>query len=111
MTQKPSPESTPATGSFVPVEVTPEFIFKAKPVYPPAALKAKIEAKVYVRILVDKEGDVRDAIVAKGTGAPEWGFEESALDAARRCKFTPAIQQGKPVAIWVTFPFEFKLKK
>lgn len=106
-------ESTDTLGSdeFVTVEVLPQLVLKVEPIYPPAALAARIEGIVWVRLLIDTSGNVVTVIVAKESSATGWGFEESALDAARWCKFTPAIQQGRPIALWVTFPFEFKLKK
>ena len=100
----------PSSTEFVPVENIPEFALRVKPEYPRLARDAGLEGTVWVRILVDKTGTVRDAIIAKASGANA-GFEENALAAAWKCKFTPAIQNGLPIAIWVTFPFEFKLTR
>lgn len=100
----------PPPDKFIKVEVQPAFIHKVQPAYPRMAQQANMEGTVWVKILVDKDGNARDAIVAKASGA-NIGFEEEALEAAKQCKFSPAIQNGRPIAIWVTFPFEFKLKR
>jgi len=39
------------------------------------------------------------------------GFEEAALKAARKRKYRPALQNGQPVAVWVTYKKIFKLDK
>jgi TonB family protein len=47
--------------------------------------------------------------VAKSSGS-NVGFDEAAVEAALQCIYKPAIQNGQPVAVWVTYPVEFKLK-
>ena len=84
-------------------------ITKTKPVYPELARKASIEGVVYLDILVDKEGKVRDIQVLKGSGT-NVGFEESAVQAVKQWTFSPAIQNGKPVACWLTQPIKFQVK-
>ena len=106
---KVNEEFLPPPDKFVKAEKLPAFINKAAPVYPPLAKQAGISGTVYVKILVDSKGNVRDAIIAKGSGTNA-GLEEAALAAAKKCTFSPAIQNGTPIPIWVTFPFEFKLQ-
>lgn len=103
-------EILPPPDKFIKVEVQPKFIYKETPTYPRLAQQAGLEGTVWVKILVDKDGNARDAIIAKESGANA-GFEDAALEAAKKCKFSPAIQNGRPVAIWVSFPFEFKLTR
>lgn len=99
----------PSSDAFVPFEKKPEFALQVKPEYPSLARDAKMEGKVTVKILVDKTGAVRDVIIAKASGANA-GFEEAAVAAAWKCKFSPAIQNGLPIALWVVFTFDFKLR-
>jgi outer membrane biosynthesis protein TonB len=54
---------------------------------------------------VDKTGAVRDVRVLKG---PEI-LREAALKAAWKSVWRPAIQNKKPVAVWVAYPVKFKL--
>ncbi len=54
-----------------------------------------------------KKGTVRDGGLGKRSGHKM--LDESALDSALKCKFTPAIADGKPVAVWVTYAVNFAL--
>ena len=44
------------------------------------------------------------AIHIQGEGA---AAEEAAVKAAYKCRFKPAIQNGRPVAVWVSYQVEF----
>lgn len=87
------------------VEEKPRLVQKAAPAFPEAARRAGIQGSVYVKVLVDTDGKVRQASVVKG---PEI-FHKSALDAAYHFVFTPALQNERPVKVWVTIPLEFRL--
>ena len=102
-------EYFPAPEEFVAVQEMPTLVKEVKPTYPEVALLTNREGTVWVKALVDKEGKVREARIAKSSGT-NVGFDESALQAAYKNIYKPAIQNGKPVAIWVTYPVEFKLK-
>ncbi len=88
------------------VEKQPEVVESVKPDYPEIALKANIEGRVFVLALVGKDGMVEQ--VGRVTG-PEV-FHEAAKAAARKWVFTPAMQNDKPVRVWVSLPFTFQLK-
>ena len=79
---------------------------KVEPVYPKLAMAAGIEGKVFVRFWVDTEGRVHDVKVIK---TDHEILSQAAIDAARQFEFSPATVSGKPVSIWVTVPFMFKL--
>jgi protein TonB len=104
----PLEEYLPQADEFVAVEEMPVGISLPSPVYPPMALKAQIEGSVWVKVLVDKTGNVRDAVVVKPSGANA-GFEEAALDAAKKGKWKPAIQNKQPVAVWASYEIKFQL--
>ncbi|MCF7919133.1 MAG: energy transducer TonB [Candidatus Cloacimonetes bacterium] len=38
------------------------------------------------------------------------GLDEAAIEYARQLEFEPAKTNGKPVAVWVTYPVPFSLK-
>jgi protein TonB len=99
-------EKLPDVGDFVPVEEQPAPIEQPKPVYPEIARRAGIEGTVWVMILVDKAGKVRDVRITKG---PEM-FHEAAKEACWKSVWRPAIQNQKPVPVWVTYPIRFTLK-
>jgi len=99
-------EFLPEAGEFVPYEEAPEAIFLAEPDYPEMARQAGITAEVWVNVLVDKEGNVRDAIIEKSS-VEGIGFEEKAIESAMKGKWTPALQNNQPVACWVAYRIDF----
>jgi protein TonB len=102
-------EYFPSVGEFVAVEEEPVPILQPKPEMPELASLTNTTGVVWVTALVDKEGNVRDARILKPSGS-KVGFEEAALEAALKSKYKPAIQNGHPVAIWISYKVEFKLK-
>lgn len=98
----------PGEDDFVAVEAPAVMTISSPPVYPDSAKNHKIEGTVWVRALVDENGAVVEAKIVK-CSAKDCGFEEAALEAAKRCQYTPAMQNGKPVAVWVTYKVEFAL--
>lgn len=99
----------PPHGTFTPVEEMPFQIRVVTAKYPPLAQRAGIEGTVWIDALVDKEGKVRDVKIVKQAEANA-GFEEAAVEAAYQCVWKPAISNGQPVAVWVTYKVTFKLK-
>ncbi|MBD3332642.1 TonB family protein [candidate division GN15 bacterium] len=93
---------------FTPCEIYPEMIYQHVPEYPRLAKQAGIEGMVWVQALVDEDGEVERAIVAKSSGVAS--LDESALRAAYENKFKPGIQNGRPVPVWVTYKVEFVLR-
>ena len=91
---------------FVPYEKEPQIVKKVEPKYPELAMRAGLEGKVIVKIWVDKEGKVKQVVVLKSDAEI---FNEPAVEAAKQFVFTPAYMNNGPVAVWVSFPFRFKL--
>lgn len=104
--QGETPVVEPEPAPFEPREVEPVVVTKVDPVYPPIAIRAALEGNVFVQVWVDTKGMVRKAVVAKSDGEV---FNEAAVEAARRWVFTPALMQDRPVSVWVTIPFRFRL--
>jgi len=98
----------PSIDEFVPVEIIAEMIYYEKPPYPRLAEQAGLEGLVWVKALVGSDGTVKDAVVYKSSGTPS--LDDAATAAAPRCRFKPAIQNGRPVAMWVTYKVEFILQ-
>lgn len=93
---------------FVPVEKQPVPVKQINPVYPEIARRAGVEGTVWVKILVDKDGKAKKAVIMKSDAEI---FNEPALEAARQWVFTPALMNNGPVAVWAAIPFRFKLNK
>lgn len=102
------PEPDPSPDTFQPTEVDPEIILKRSPDYPVLAQRINLEGVVYVKVLVDKKGNVKKAIVLKSDAEL---LTQPAIDAAMKWFFKPALMNGKPVAVWVSIPFHFRLTK
>jgi len=60
---------------------------------------------VKVKVLVDIDGLVKQAIVQNDLG---FGTAESALKACLQMEFTPALKGETPVAVWITIPVKFE---
>ena len=93
---------------FVPVEKQPVPVKEVKPEYPDLAIRSQMEGTVWVKILVDKEGKAKKALVIKSDNEI---FNENAVKAALQWVFTPALMNNGPVAVWAAVPFRFKLNK
>lgn len=92
---------------FVAYEQEPTAVKQVQPKYPDIALRAELEGTVYLKVWVTKEGKVKKAVILKSDAEV---FNQSAQDAAMQWVFTPALQQKKPVDVWVAIPFRFRLK-
>jgi protein TonB len=84
----------------------PVAIFQPDPQYSEEARKAKYSGTVLVEIVVDAQGNVRDAQVVKPVGL---GLDEKALEAVRTWRFKPGLKNGVPVATRVGVEVYFRL--
>ncbi len=92
----------------VKVDVMPVAEKKVMPTYPEAAKKDHLQGKVTLNVLIDAKGRVEKVEVLK-TDAEV--FNAAAIASAKEWTFKPALKDGKPVATWVTIPFQFKLEE
>ncbi|MEM0997867.1 MAG: energy transducer TonB [Bacteroidota bacterium] len=74
--------------------------------YPELAFQAEIEGRVSLRILVDKQGNYVKHIVLRN---PHPILTNAVTKHIHKLKVTPGIQAGRPIRVWVTVPFNFKL--
>ena len=82
----------------------PVLKYRAKAVYPSAALAGRQEGTVGLQLRLDAEGRVLDVKVTSPAGQ---GFDEAALEAARQFQFEPAKRDGVAIASTVEFSYEF----
>ena len=76
--------------------------------YPVAAQQAKIEGRVIVQFVVEKDGSVSDVKVAHGVN-PELDAEAIRV-VSMMPKWIPGKQRGKAVAVKYTMPIVFRLQ-
>ena len=100
----------PKLEEFHEYQVLPKMIYSAAPEYPRLAKKAGLEGVVWVAVLVGKNGNVVEAKIYTESGVRA-GFEQAAMQAALKCKYSPAVQNGYNVAAWVVYKVEFALNK
>ena len=76
--------------------------------YPKKAWWDEMEADVVVKIIFDKEGNIKETVHLTNTG---FGFEEEAVRLVKKSgKWNHAIHKGKPVACAGSLKIEFRLK-
>ncbi|MCX7606240.1 MAG: TonB family protein [Bacteroidia bacterium] len=104
-------EKDPDPTAFVAVEKEPQPTniddIKRRIGYPPLAKEAGIQGKVIVRVLVGKNGKYEKHLVLK---SPHKILTEAVEKELPNLEFTPGIQAGKPIKVWVTIPFDFQLR-
>ncbi len=81
---------------------------RIRPRYPTLAREAGIQGQVVLRAVVRKDGTVGEITVLRGPGA-RLGFERAAVDAVRRWKYKPGLQNGKPVDVHFEIVVDFDL--
>ena len=105
-------DEDPDPSAFVIVEEEPRPVnmdnIKKAIGYPAMAKEAEIEGKVIVRVLVDKQGKYKKHVVLKD---PHPILTKAVEKKLNMLQFTPGIQGGQPIKVWVTIPFDFKLLK
>jgi TonB family protein len=75
--------------------------------YPLEAKNNKIEGRVYVKLVIEADGEIGEVEVMKGIG---YGCDEEAARVLKAMpKWKPAMQNGYPVAIYYNMPISFKL--
>jgi protein TonB len=94
-------------------DVMPEIVGGLKEVYkhikyPRAASMNNVEGRVFVRFIVDENGNVKKPEVLKDIGA---GCGEAAIEGIKKVKFTPATNGGQPVSVYYTLPITFKIQE
>lgn len=85
----------------------PRFIYREIPSYPQIARRLGKEGRVVLRLTINERGEVVNIEVIES--AP-YGFTESAVDAVKKSRFSPAMKDGKPVTCRAILPVRFILK-
>ena len=86
------------------VDREPRPLVRIPPQYPPKLLLNRIKGRVDVSIVIDEEGRVTDYKVRRFTHDE---FKREVMKVIRRWKFSPAIKDGRKVAVRKIQPFYF----
>jgi protein TonB len=102
----PADEVVPGVKDYVYYDEAPAVVTQAMPAYPDLAREAGVDGTVMLRVLVGKDGRVKDVHVDRSVAL----LDEAAVAAARQWVFTPALSNGHPVMVWVAVPVRFSLR-
>lgn len=92
----------------VEVDQRPRVLRKVDPRYPDSAKRANREAVVTLEFTVDVDGKAVDIKVVKPVG---YGFDEAAVEAIKKWRFTPAKRGGEDVPMRVQQRIRFTLEE
>jgi TonB family protein len=84
----------------------PKLIFKVDPIYPETARRKKVEGKVFLEIVVDEDGIVKDARVLR---ADDEILIPPSLEAVKQWKYQAAQNNGRPVRTYKNVTLVFSL--
>jgi TonB family protein len=88
-------------------DVDPQVITRVEPEYPLIAHQAGLTGTANVNVLVDRCGRVRTAKVATSSGTQ--ALDDAVIGVIYQWRFSPASDNGSPVAAWTSVVIEFKL--
>lgn len=74
--------------------------------YPALAKRNGVEGKVFVKFIVDENGNVSNPEILKDIGG---GCGEAVKEGIVNVKFIPGQQGGKNVKVYYTLPINFKM--
>ena len=98
--EEPPAEAAPA------ITRLPRLLKFEEAVYPEDALADGLEADVLLELDIGTDGGVTAARVVEEVGL---GFDDAALDAARRFVFEPALAGDVPVPVRIQYRYSFKI--
>jgi TonB family protein len=100
-------EKTIAEMQKVEVDRKARVIYHVEPEYTPDAREKKIEGTVVLTLTIDHEGLPQNIQVKKSLYP---SLDQSAIEAARRMRFEPAIKNGQPVSVFISVEFNFAVE-
>ena len=77
-----------------------------KIIYPESEKANRTQGKVYVQVYINEKGNIDKTVIERGITP---ALNKAAQDAVNTTKWTPALNEGKPVKIIIAIPILFKL--
>ena len=90
------------------VDQAPQAIYRLPPPYPLAARRQQLSGKVVARLQVSATGTVQQVQIL--TAEPADVFDASVRQTLSHWRFSPAVRDGRPVAVWLDVPILFELE-
>jgi TonB family protein len=98
----------PSINAYIPHEVEPRLLYRPSLVYPSQAKSFGYEGATIIKALLDLDGSVMRIVVVKSAGYPI--LDSAAVNYIASARFSPALQQTKPVRVWIGQTINFQLK-
>jgi len=98
-------ETTPGVNEYRYYDQAPALVTQVKPAYPDLARDAGVDGTVMLRVLVGKDGRVKDVHVDRSIPL----LDDAAVAAVKQWVFTPALVNDHAIAVWVAVPVRFTL--
>lgn len=95
-----------AIDSLPPLEKEPQLVEFVKADYPADLVRKGVSGSVILELLVSDSGRVDSASIVQGIDPL---LDSAAMAAARKFVFTPAVAQGKPVAVIIQYAYNFTI--
>ena len=103
--EAPPMEELPKLGQYIYADEMPVLVIDVEPEYPELARQAEVEGEIRLRVLVGKDGRVKE--VHLDNSIPM--LDDAAREAARKWVFKPALSSNRPVAVWISRYLRFRL--
>jgi TonB family protein len=82
-------------------------LVRVQPFYPPIAARMHMSGWAFVKCIIGKNGEIRDAAVEKSSNVM---FEQPALEALRQWKFAPGYYRGQAVDTYFELKITFEVR-
>lgn len=107
-TPPPAPAAESAPAPAPPADRGAEPVDRVQPEYPRAALRAREQGTVLLRVEVDAQGIPVSVEIERSSRSRE--LDRAAREAVSQWVFRPAIENGQAVASTVTVPVDFSVE-
>ncbi|MGB9773476.1 MAG: TonB family protein [Bacteroidota bacterium] len=94
---------------FTEYDVLPELLEYTSVSFPPEAIGTRRTEELRVKIHITTNGIVDRVEPISTTGNPR--FVQTAVDAIKHWRFTPALYKNKPVPVWIVQTFVFRIEE
>jgi len=110
-TQPAADAPWPPVGVFRIVQgiTAPRMIKSARPNYPPEAMRAKVQGRVKMEMVVQADGTVGEVRVVASLDR-KFGVDDAAVKAVKEMRFTPAMKDGVAVPVLLSTEMAFTPK-
>ena len=102
----PQPKTASSTSTVAVKTLPAEITYKPRPLYTEEGRKLKIEGEVLLQVVFTATGQIRVVKVVQGLGH---GLDESAIQAAEKIQYKPALKNGQPADFEAVIHVVFQL--